>query len=80
MCRNQAGSTARRLRLIGDEEEDAQPIKRCDVQRNEWKKHRECDSEMQKMENMPWTNQKIRDEEDTLPRLDGKTLESGWNV
>ena len=55
--------------MLEEVEGDAKPMKRCEEKRKEWAKHRQCDSEVQALEDKPLRNEELRSFEEGLPRL-----------
>ena len=60
---------------LGEEEEDAKLLERCEAKRKEWSKHWQCNEEIQNMHDKPWRNEELEKSEEALPRLKGSDLE-----
>ena len=55
--------------ILKKEEEDARLLDRCEANRKEWAKHRQCDESVQNMEDEPWKKEELEKLEEALPRL-----------
>ena len=54
--------------------EDAQPLPRVEVKRQEGKTHRQVDTPEQFMEDKPWKNESLRGQEEALPTMEAQEL------
>ena len=61
-------------RVIEDVFEDAQPLRRVEIQRQEWKRHWQVDRLEEFLENKPWKNDALQNQEETLPPMPAEEL------
>ena len=61
--------------ILKMEEEDARLLDRCEAKREDWAKHWQCEESVQKLEDKPWENEKMKRLEEALPRLKECELE-----
>ena len=61
--------------ILKKEEEDARLLDRCEVTRKERAKHKQCDQDLQNLEDKPWKNEELKKSEEALPRLNECGLE-----
>ena len=61
--------------IIEDVFEDAQPLKRVEVKRQEWKKHWQVDTPEQMMNSQPWENRALQELEAALPPVRAEFVE-----
>ena len=66
----------RGLQVLEELEEHATPMKRCEGEekREEWAEHRQCDLEVQGLEDMLWRSEGLKSLEEGLPWLKEENL------
>ena len=55
-----------------EEEEDVNPLARCEEKRKERATHWQCDTEVQDLKDKPWENEELKNSEEHMPRLNRK--------
>ena len=61
-------------------EEDARFLDRCEAERKEWEKHRQCNEEVQKLKDKLWKNEELKKSGEALPKLKECGLEMVSNL
>ena len=65
--------------ILEDVFEDAQPLKRAQVKRQEWKRHWQVDTPVQLMNEKHWENTALQDLEEALPPIRAEELQRAAN-